>query len=408
MSSDRSVITRIRSIGVGMNGVPHPRGVGETLVTPLSALPGASSRHLMQRGAVAHHFVELTTSDGTTGYGIVGAFDAAADFTIRHHLSTIVLGRSPFDSNSIWEEMFRATLSYGRKGIVMSAISAIDIALWDLKGKLLNVPTRDLFGGAVRTEVPVYASRLYASDDVEAVVDEAQKYANDGFTAMKMRFGHGPASGEAGLRRNVAQLAAVRDAVGADILLMADVYMGWDAAYTVRALPRLAELGLYWLEEPLSPDDVQGYARLRSIANGHGVLIAGGEHEYTHFGCRQLLQAGAVDLLQVDVNRVGGITEALRCWALASAFGTQVVPHSGQMHNLQLVASHVNSFMAEYFPTAGGAPDRNELYQQLWDGDPLAEHGVVRLSDRPGMGIEPIWEEIQKRLELDESVEASR
>lgn len=398
-------IVKLRSIGAGMLGTPPPRGEGETLVTPLSALPGMNSRHLMSRGPVAHHFIELTASNGMTGYGIVGAFDGAVDFIVRNHLAHYVLGQNPFDSNLIWEGMYRATAGYGRKGIVLSGISAIDIAVWDLKAKILGVSLADLIGGTVRGTIPAYASRMYGSTDIDAVVREALSYQAQGFRAMKMRFGYGPESGVRGLEHNISQLRAVREAVGPDTLLMADVYMGWDSPYTVRALPRLAELGLYWLEEPLSPDDLAGMARLRSIANSHGVLISGGEHEYTHFGVRSVLEAGSVDLLQVDVNRVGGITEALKCWSLASAFGTPVIPHSGQLHNLHLVAAHANSLMVEYFPDAAGAPDRNELYQRYWRGDPQAVDGEITLPRGSGVGIEPVWDLINEHLSLDETVE---
>jgi L-rhamnonate dehydratase len=377
------------------------------LVTPLSAIPGASSMHLTPRGDVAHHFVELTTESGETGYGIVGAFDGAADYTIRNHLARFVLGRSVFETNVIWEMMYRGTLGYGRKGIVLAAISAIDIALWDLKGKLLRRPIYDLLGGLVRPELPAYASRMYASTDIDAVVNEAMSYVASGFTALKMRFGYGPADGTAGLRHNVSQLRAIREAVGPDIQLMVDVYMGWDSPYTLRILPHLAEQDLYWLEEPLPPDDLNGYRRIREVANQLGVLIAAGEHEYTHWGCKQLLEAEAVNILQVDVNRVGGITEAQRCWAVASAFGSGVVPHSGQLHNLHLVASHVNSLLTEYFPIAPGNPDRNEIYQKVWRGEPTAVNGMIKIPAVVGLGIEPNWEIINQYKVLDNSVEVT-
>jgi L-rhamnonate dehydratase len=400
-------VVEIRSIGVSGMGTPVARGTGETLVTPLAAIPGANEMHLAARGDVAHHFVELTTESGVKGYGIVGAFDGAADYILRNHLAQFVLGRSAFETNRTWELMYRGTMGYGRKGIVLSAISALDIALWDLKGKLLGRPVYDLLGGLVREEMPAYASRMYASVDIDAVVKEALTYVGQGFTALKMRFGYGPAHGVTGLRHNIRQLREVRSAVGPDVLLMVDVYMGWDSAYAIRALPELAEHDLYWLEEPLPPDDLDGYRRLRGIANQLGVLITAGEHEYTHWGCRQLLEAEAVNLLQVDVNRVGGITEAQRCWAVASAFGAGVVPHSGQLHNLHLVASHANSHMIEYFPAALGSPDRNEIYQKVWSGDPVAERGVIRIPNGPGLGIEPIWDVVERYKVLDERATVS-
>lgn len=382
-------VTAIRVVNVGPMGPPEPRGSGQTLVTPLSTIERAEGLHLAQRGPVHHQFVEVDTDDGLTGYGIVGAFDGAAEYMLRHHLSQLVVGEDPRDTTRVWEKMYRGTLGYGRRGIVLSAISAVDIALWDIKGKAFGQPLYNLLGGRMRESIPLYASRMYASTDLDAVAAEAKGYLHAGYRAMKMRFGYGPADGEEGMTANVRQLGVVRSVVGPEVRLMADVYMGWDVPYFVRIRDRLADLGLYWLEEPVSPDDVQGYAEVRRLAHDAGMLIAGGEHEYTAWGVHQLCAAGGVDVLQVDVNRVGGVTEALRVWAIAAVHGVQVVPHGGQMHNYHLVISHPNSPMAEHFPDPAGAPDRNEIFWKVWDGEPVADRGEVRLSDRPGLGLQP-------------------
>src|SRR5262249_1427565 len=197
-----------------------------------------------------------------------------------------------------------------------------------------------------KERIPVYASRLYATELGELSA-EAARYKKEGFKAMKLRFGWGPADGAAGMHRNIELVRAVRETVGNDVDVMADAYMGWTLDYAKRMLPLLEPFQLRWLEEPVIPDDIQGYAELKSFGR---IPIAGGEHEFTVSGFRELLQARALDYIQFDTNRVGGITQARKIAALAEAYSVPVIPHAGQMHNYHLVMSSFNSPMAEYFP----------------------------------------------------------
>ena len=375
-------------------GVAPPKGTGNALVTPLSILERWPAPALSTTGAVGSSLygliVKLTADDGTAGYGSVALATAGAVHTLEHSLKPIVVGADIFDTNLIWEAMYRATLNHGRKGLVMAAISAVDIALWDLKGRALGQPVYNLLGGRMRETIPVYASRLYATEDLDALAAEAAGYLRQGFQAMKLRFGYGPRDGAAGMRRNVALVRTVRDVIGDDVDLMADVYMGWDVNYCIRILPLLEPYRLRWIEEPVSPDDVEGYAQVKALANSRGILISGGEHEYTRYGMRQLIEQRAVDVLQPDVNRMGGISEAQKVWAMAAAHDLPVTPHAGQAHNYHLVISHLNSPIAEYFPPPdeGVIPDMNEAFWWIFDGEPRVENGRVRLSGLPGMGLE--------------------
>jgi len=192
------------------------------------------------------------------------------------------------------------------------------------------------------------------------------------------------------MRRNVELVRTVREVIGDEIDLMADVYMGWDVGYCTRILPLLEPYRLRWIEEPVSPDDVEGYARVKELANNRGILISGGEHEYTRYGMRRLIEERAVDVLQPDVNRMGGISEAQKVWAMAAAHDIPVIPHAGQMHNYQLVIAHLNSPIAEYFPPPdeGVLPDMNEAFWWIFNGEPVVDNGHVQLSGRPGMGLE--------------------
>jgi len=273
-------------------------------------------------------------------------------------------------------------MAFGRKGIGMAAISAVDIALWDLLGKAAKQPVYRLLGGRTKSRIPVYASRLYATDLADLAA-EAKRYKEDGYKAMKLRFGWGPADGAEGMQRNAALVRSVREAVGDGIDVMADAYMGWTLDYAKRMLPLLEPFHLRWLEEPVIPDDTAGYAELK--ASGR-IPIAGGEHEFTLYGFRELLQTRAVDYIQFDTNRVGGISQARKISALAEAYSVPVIPHAGQMHNYHVVMASLNAPMAEYFPMVD-VEVGNELFWYLFDGEPRAKDGFIDLDeDVPGLG----------------------
>lgn len=327
--------------------------------------------------------VEVETDDGIVGIGNVALAPRIAKQIIDQYLAPLVIGADPFDYEFLWQRMYRATLPWGRRGIGMAAISGVDIALWDVMGKATGRPVFKLLGGRTKTRIPCYASKLYRADLAE-MQREARDYVEQGFTAMKMRFGYGPKHGPEGMRKNIDSVRAVREAIGPDIDLMADCYMGWNLDYAKRMLPRLEEFGLRWLEEPVIADDIDGYAELNALTT---IPISGGEHEYTLQGFRQLIDRKAVSVIQYDTNRVGGITVAHKINALAEAHSIPVIPHAGQMHNYHLTMSSLNCPIAEYFPVFD-VELGNELFYYLFDGDPIAQGGCVDLDDdTPGLGL---------------------
>jgi L-alanine-DL-glutamate epimerase-like enolase superfamily enzyme len=279
--------------------------------------------------------------------------------------------------------MYRKTMAFGRKGIGMAAISAVDIALWDILGKSAKQPVYRLLGGKTKQRIPVYASRLYAGP-LKELAKEALRYKKEGYRAMKLRFGWGPADGAAGMQRNVELVHTVRETVGAEIDIMADAYMGWTLDYAKRMLPLLEPFHLRWLEEPVIPDDTGGYRELKSYGR---IPIAGGEHEFTIYGFRDLLEARALDYIQFDTNRVGGISQARKIAALAESYSVPVIPHAGQMHNYHVVMASLNSPMAEYFPLVD-VEVGNELFWYIFDGEPRATNGFIDLDENlPGLGL---------------------
>lgn len=327
--------------------------------------------------------VEVHTDTGIVGLGNVALAPAVAKLIIDRYLTPLVIGQDPFDYEYLWQRMYRATLAWGRKGIGMAAISAIDIALWDIMGKATNKPVFKLLGGRTKEKIPCYASKLYRSD-LKAMQDEAQSYIDQGFSAVKMRFGYGPKDGPSGMRENIKSVAAVREVIGEDVDLMLECYMGWNLEYAKRMLPRLVQFNPRWLEEPVIADDIDGYAELNQLTS---IPISGGEHEFTIYGFKQLLDKKAVSVIQYDTNRVGGITAAKKINALAEAYSVPVIPHAGQMHNYHLTMSTLASPMSEYFPVHE-VEIGNELFYYLFKGDPAPINGFVDLDDNiPGLGL---------------------
>ena len=205
--------------------------------------------------------VEVFTDDGHVGIGNAALAPQVTKQVIDLYLKPLLLGQNPWDIEFLWQHMYRKTMAFGRKGIGMVAISALDIALWDILGKSAKQPIYRLLGGKTKPRIPVYASRLY-SVDLEELAKEAKRYKYEGFKAMKLRFGWGPVDGAEGMQHNVALVRTVREAVGDDIDVMADAYMGWTLDYAKRMLPLLEPFHLRWLEEPVTPDEIHGYSEL--------------------------------------------------------------------------------------------------------------------------------------------------
>lgn len=327
--------------------------------------------------------VEVFTDAGLVGIGNAALAPRLTKATIDLYLKPLIVGADPWDVEFLWQHMYRRTLAFGRKGVGMVAISAVDIALWDLMGQAAGQPVFRLLGGRTKPRIPVYASRLY-SQPLDALAAEAAEYKAQGYRAMKLRFGWGPVDGAAGMQRNADLVRTVRETVGDSVDVMADAYMGWTLDYARRMIPLIEPFGLRWLEEPVIPDDAAGYAALRALGR---IPIAGGEHGFTIHEFRDLLEARALDYVQFDTNRVGGLTQARKIAALAESYSVPVVPHAGQMHNYHLVMASLNCPMAEFFPPVD-VEVGNELFWYIFDGEPTPTHGHLDLADdAPGLGL---------------------
>ncbi len=231
-------------------------------------------------------FVQIETDEGISGIGPGGAGVVA--FYIDKQLKPLLIGQDPMAIELLWDQMYRNAI-HGRKGDNMMAISSIDIALWDLKGKFLGQPVYKLLGGPVQDKIPAYAGALGYSIEPEKVKERVKGFIQQGYTATKWFVREGPTDGPEGVRKNIELMKALREAAGEDMKIMIDCWNSWDVPYTLKMAELLAEYRPFWFEEPVLPDLPQSYARLRAACP---VTIAGGELEYTRWGVKALLDAG--------------------------------------------------------------------------------------------------------------------
>jgi len=327
--------------------------------------------------------VRIESDSGHSGIGWAEDGVGAASNIIERHLKRFVLGADPSQIEQVWDQMFRASIPYGRKGAAIEAISAVDIALWDLAGKLANKPVYTLLGGPVHRTIQTYASHLHPVD-MEKFVEEAVAYCAQGYSALKMRMPGTPKDGIVGIRKNVERVKAVREAIGYDIDVMVDAYMGWDLPFALQMAKALEPYRVRWIEEPFLPDEIGAYAELRQRS---GVAIATGEHEFTRYGFKQLIDGRAADILQPDMHRVGGITEMRRIAALAEAAGLELIPHTFSAPVVHFAGSNFNCPLLEALTIPIWASQVSKP-EPLLLGEPEVIAGKVTLSDAPGLGVE--------------------
>lgn len=375
-------IAQVRAYTVGAKGGAdyHDQEgyhwIDDHISTPMSKYPGyAQSRRSFGINVLGTLVVQIEADDGTVGFGVTTAGQIGA-WIVEQHLARFLEGRPVTELEGIWDQMYLSTLFYGRKGVVLNAISAVDLALYDLLGRIRGVPVYDLLGGPVRDELVFYATG--------ARPDQAQRL---GFVGGKMPLHHGPAEGESGLRANLEELATMRERVGDDFWLMWDCWMSLDLDYARRLALASHQHGLKWIEEALPPDDYWGYAALRR-AVPPGMLVTTGEHEATRWGFRLLLEMGCADIIQPDVGWCGGITELLKISALADAHGALVVPHGSSVYSYHFMVTRHNSPFAEFLMMAPEADEVVPMFTPLLLGEPVPTGGRLRVPDTPGFGVE--------------------
>ena len=333
--------------------------------------------------------VEIETNDGLVGWGECYGPALVAKSYIDTQFSSRLIGRDPFDVEVIWEDLYNRMKDYGSSGMVISAMSGIDIALWDIIGKESRKPIHKLIGGCFRSEVQCYATGLYFIDMdrlVEEAVEEACGYADEGFPAIKMKIGLGD------IRLDIRRVEAVRKSIPDNIRLMVDANHCYSVAQAIRIGRELEQLNIEWFEEPISPEDLDGYTE---VSRALDIAIAGGENEFTRWGFRDIVARKAMDIIQPDVCAAGGISECRKIAALALAHGVECVPHAwGSVIGLAATL-HFLAALPDQPPSFKPMPPLLEFeqcenpFRDLLSREPITHRsGLVQIPTGDGLGIE--------------------
>lgn len=338
---------------------------------------------------IGYTIVRITTDEGLVGVGVtyheVGG--EAIRSLITKNMAPKLIGRDPLATEDIWHEFFHYLRGVGRKGLMFCALSAIDIALWDLKGKIFNTPLYRLLGGS-KTRIPVYASGGWTSYTDDELVEEAQGMVSQGYSMIKFKVG---VEGGTNTRRDIKRVAKVRSAVGDDIKIMIDANNCWDAAAAIQFANNVREYDIAWLEEPVFADDIKGLARFR---RGTDIPLATGEHEYTKFGARDLLLNEAADIVQVDGARAGGYTEMLKIAAMCEAWNVKFAPHAMENMHIHLFGALDNALYLERLLMF------EEITAKVFPEATLPVDGFMDIPDLPGLGLEPDMDFVNAHDEL--------
>lgn len=374
----------------------------ERLVTPLDvyeefrASDNRTGIRNSDSGRYNHdaYFIQIETDDGAIGIG--GPVDETVAYLVRKHLAPLLLGRDAMAHEYLWDIMHRSQV-HGRHGQAMMAISVVDCALWDLKGRVLNVPVYQLLGGPTRSAVPAYASMLGFNVLDSGLVRERAAWAkSQGFQAQKWFFRHGPMSGHDGFVKNVEMVRTLRETLGDGYDVMLDCWQAMDVNYVVKLAAAIEEYQPRWLEEVTMPDRIDSYRKIREKTN---IPISGAEHEYTRWGFKRFIDAEALDILQPDIYWAGGISETLKIMACATAADLITIPHGHSSPagiHVSVTQSPIHTPYQEFLIKW------NRVHQHFL-ADPITPRdGMIDVPTTPGVGMdldsdkiereeEPIW-----------------
>jgi L-alanine-DL-glutamate epimerase-like enolase superfamily enzyme len=345
--------------------------------------------------------IKVFTDEGIVGIGEVDSAPEAVQALVHRRsshaiagsLHDLLVGEDPADVERLWKKLYRGLIYIGRRGIALHALSGIDIALWDIKGKAEGKPVYELLGGAKRDKVRAYASMLMP-DTPEETSERVGKLREDGFTAVKLGWGLlGQDS-----KRDIALAAAAKEAAGDGVEIMIDSGLGYgaDAKRAIEVGRAYEELGIFWFEEPFEPDEYEAYAELADTVD---IRVAAGEQDTTLWGFRELIERGHVDLVQPDVTRCGGITELLRIGELARAHGVETVPHAWKSGIIKAASLHCNAVLPDGILQEYCVADTPINQLLVKEKMPIDADGYVSIPTGPGLGIE-LDEEVLERYRV--------
>ncbi len=326
---------------------------------------------------IGYVVVDITTDDGIHGYGLtyheVGG-EAICEF-IRSSIGPKLIGRSPLETEAIYDDIFAYMRGVGRKGLAFCAYSALDIALWDIKGKMFELPLYKLLGGR-RTQIDCYATGGWTSYTIDQLIAEAKVMKEAGFKTIKVKIG---VDGGKNPNEDARRILALSEAIGPDMGIMLDANNAFTSAVALRLAYKLRDCNIVFFEEPVFADDLPGLARFRAA----GILPCGsGEHEYTRYGARDLIANGCIDYLQSDITRCGGFTEGRKMVSFAQAYNIAYAPHGFDFIHMHLLSAFSNGVILESLFMF------NELVETTFTNAPTPVNGVMNIPDRPGLGVD--------------------
>tara|TARA_B100000497_G_scaffold10593_1_gene11874 strand:+ start:8588 stop:9778 length:1191 start_codon:yes stop_codon:yes gene_type:complete len=366
--------------GKGDGGDYHSQKEGHWIVdsdisNPMSGYENyRASRTSWGIGVLGSILVEVEDDRGNIGVS-TGFGGEPAGFLIEKHFARFIRGADPRNTNMLWDQMFRASMFYGRKGLPLAAISVVDLAIWDLLGKIRQEPVWAMIGGKTRETLEFYCTGPRP--------DIAKK---KGFIGGKVPLPFGPSAGAAGLQKNVEYLTRHRAEVGDEFPLRVDCYMSLNVPYAIELAKACLHLNIDWWEEVLHPDDVDGFKLLKQA---HPQLKwTTGEHEYSRYGFRKLIESRCVDILQPDVMWLGGMTELLRVSAMAAAYDLPVVPHGSGAYSSHFVISQPHSPYCEFISNSPDGTEVLPLFGTLFTNEDVPTNGRMKMGDAPGFGLE--------------------
>jgi D-galactarolactone cycloisomerase len=326
-------------------------------------------------------YAGMTQLEIHTNEGIIGRSLPKSSRVIESSIFPKIKGENPLDVERLWEKMYRGNRKPVAKGLFIDALGSVDMALWDIIGKVLGMPVYKILG-AYSTKIRVYAAGGYYRQDksIADLVEEMEGYVDEGFFAVKMKVGG------ADFQTDVERVKAVRNALGPKIDLLLDANNKWKAYEAIRFGKAVEKYDPFWFEEPVEPDDFAGCADVKKSLD---IPVTAGENEFTRYGCRDLIVNDSADILNLDTVKAGGITEYRKIAALASAFHIPVSPHGSPHMAVHLMASIPNGLIMETYP---GVESRFNLALPLFP----VKDGFITVPDKPGLGIDPDPEMVKK------------
>jgi len=369
--------------GEGAGGDYHRQARGHWILdnpisTPMSGYEDfKASRTSFGIDVLGSLVIKIYASDGSIGVA-TGFGGQPACWLIEQHFTRFIIGQDPRDINKMWDQMYRSSIFYSSgKGLPVAAISAVDLALWDLLGKIRNEPVYKMIGGQTKTHIPFYMTG-----------PSPPNAKRMGFWGAKVPLPYGPAEGHTGLRKNVEFLRAHRESVGPDYPIMVDCWMSLTVPYAIELAKKCLDEGIdiNWWEECLHPSDMDGHRKLKEALPT--VKWTTGEHEYTRYGFRKLITDRSIDIIQPDVMWLGGLTELMRVAAMASAYDVPVVPHGSGPYSYHPIMTFTNSPFCEIIASDPEGKRVMPCFGNLFLDEPLPVDGKLVLDDsKPGFGM---------------------